>query len=78
MKYGIHAHHHRSGNLHRQAVHSRVAVSGCAASRPARGRRNPGSDSQSLPYLEAGDIDEVLRYAAFLAEDETVELAPTD
>jgi uncharacterized protein (DUF433 family) len=29
----------------------------------------------SYPYLEAGDIDEVLRYAAFLAEDETVELA---
>lgn len=24
------------------------------------------------PYLEAGDIDEALRYAAFLAEDETV------
>ena len=27
------------------------------------------------PYLEAADIDEVLRYAAFLAEDETVEHA---
>jgi len=27
------------------------------------------------PYLEAGDIDEALRYAAFLAEDETVEQA---
>ena len=27
------------------------------------------------PYLEPGDIDEALRYAAFLAEDETVELA---
>jgi uncharacterized protein (DUF433 family) len=26
------------------------------------------------PYLESGDIDEALRYAAFLAEDETVEL----
>ena len=28
------------------------------------------------PYLEPGDIDEALRYAAFLAEDETVELQP--
>ena len=27
------------------------------------------------PYLEAGDIDEALRYAAFLAEDETIELS---
>lgn len=29
------------------------------------------------PYLEREDIDEALRYAAFLAEDETVELHPT-
>lgn len=29
----------------------------------------------AYPYLEAADIDEALRYAAFLAEDETVELA---
>ena len=28
-------------------------------------------------YLEPGDIDEALRYAAFLAEDETVDLTPT-
>jgi uncharacterized protein (DUF433 family) len=27
------------------------------------------------PYLESADIDEALRYAAFLAEDETVEHA---
>jgi uncharacterized protein (DUF433 family) len=27
------------------------------------------------PYLERDDIDEALRYAAMLAEDETVELA---
>jgi uncharacterized protein (DUF433 family) len=31
---------------------------------------------QAYPYLEAGDIDEALRYAASLAEDETMELAP--
>jgi uncharacterized protein (DUF433 family) len=30
---------------------------------------------KSYPYLEAADIDQTLRYAAFLAEDETVELA---
>jgi uncharacterized protein (DUF433 family) len=30
---------------------------------------------KSYPYLETADIDEALRYAAFLAEDETVELA---
>jgi uncharacterized protein (DUF433 family) len=29
----------------------------------------------SYPYLEAADIDEALRYAAFLAEDESIELA---
>ena len=30
---------------------------------------------KAYPYLETEDIDEALRYAAFLAEDETVELA---
>jgi len=29
----------------------------------------------AYPYLEAEDIDEALRYAAQLADDETVELA---
>jgi uncharacterized protein (DUF433 family) len=32
---------------------------------------------QAYPYLEPGDIDESLRYAAFLAEDETIELLQT-
>lgn len=31
---------------------------------------------QAYPYLESADIDEALRYAAFLAEDETIELTP--
>jgi uncharacterized protein (DUF433 family) len=31
---------------------------------------------KTYPYLESGDIGEALRYAAFLAEDETVELLP--
>ncbi|MEX2262409.1 MAG: DUF433 domain-containing protein [Bryobacteraceae bacterium] len=30
---------------------------------------------KAYPYLEPEDIDEALRYAAFLAEDETIELA---
>jgi uncharacterized protein (DUF433 family) len=29
---------------------------------------------KSYPYLESGDIDEALRYAVFLAEDQTVQL----
>jgi uncharacterized protein (DUF433 family) len=32
---------------------------------------------KAYPYLEPEDIDESLRYAAFLAEDETVSLAST-
>jgi uncharacterized protein (DUF433 family) len=30
---------------------------------------------KAFPYLEAADVDEALTYAAFLAEEETVELA---
>ncbi len=30
---------------------------------------------EAYPYLEAEDIDEALRYAAWMAEEETVELA---
>ena len=30
---------------------------------------------QAYPYLEAEDIDEALRYAAYLAEEETLELS---
>lgn len=29
----------------------------------------------TYPYLEPADIDEALRYAAFLSEDETIELS---
>jgi uncharacterized protein (DUF433 family) len=32
---------------------------------------------KTYPYIESGDIDEALRYAAFLADDETVELLPS-
>lgn len=30
---------------------------------------------KAFPYLEAQDIDEALRYAAYLAEEETVEFS---
>ena len=30
---------------------------------------------KAYPYLEPGDIDAALRYAAWLAEDETMEVA---
>ena len=30
---------------------------------------------KEYPYLEPDDIDEALRYAAFLAEEETLEIA---
>ncbi len=30
---------------------------------------------KAYPYLEGEDIDETLRYAAYLAEEETVDLA---
>jgi uncharacterized protein (DUF433 family) len=32
---------------------------------------------KAYPYIESDDIDEALRYAAFLAEDETIELLPS-
>jgi uncharacterized protein (DUF433 family) len=37
----------------------------------------PDQILKAYPYLEAGDIEEALRYAAFLAEDETIELTLT-
>jgi len=37
-------------------------------------RQTPDEILKAYPYLEAEDIDEALRYAASLAEDETIEL----
>lgn len=36
---------------------------------------SPDSILKAYPYLETEDIQEALRYAACLAEDETIELA---
>ena len=38
-------------------------------------RQTPEEILKAYPYLEPADIDEALRYAASLAEDETIELA---
>lgn len=38
-------------------------------------RQTPEQILKAYPYLEPDDIDEALRYAVSLAEDETVELA---
>jgi uncharacterized protein (DUF433 family) len=38
-------------------------------------RETRESISSAYPYLEAVDIDEALRYAASLSEDETIELS---
>ncbi len=37
-------------------------------------RETPEEILKAYPYLEPADIDEALRYAASLAEDETIEL----
>jgi uncharacterized protein (DUF433 family) len=36
-------------------------------------RQTPDQILTAYPYLEAADIDDALRYAASLAEDETIE-----
>ena len=38
-------------------------------------RQTPDEILKAYPYLELDDIDEALRHAASLAEDETIELA---
>ena len=38
-------------------------------------RQTPEEILKAYPYLEPADIDEALRYAASLAEDEAIELA---
>jgi uncharacterized protein (DUF433 family) len=57
-------------------LHPGLEVSGGAAALMAAGETRE-QILKAYPYLEPGDIDEALRYAAFLAEDETVELAPS-
>jgi hypothetical protein len=49
-------------------VYPQSALPGFAPPRSAGGLH-------AYPYLEAADIDEALRYAACLSEDETTELS---
>ncbi len=66
---------HLDPNLHRQAFIRglRFPVRGCLGCVPPAKRGE--TILESYPYLETEDIAEALRYAAFLAEDETMELA---
>ena len=73
--HGVHAHHHRSRDLHWQTLHPRLALSGRAALAAGETR---DAILKAYPYLEPEDIDEALRYAADLAEDETITLAPAE
>jgi hypothetical protein len=59
-------HYHRPGGLHRFPVARLLGLLAAGESREYIIAR--------YPYLEPEDIDEALRYAAFLAEDETLEL----
>jgi uncharacterized protein (DUF433 family) len=51
------------------------AISGITPPGPARLRRDTAIRLESASHLELADIAEALRYAAWLAEDEAVELA---
>lgn len=55
--------------LYRQALHQGASVPGGAAARTSAGETRE-QILKAYPYLEPEDIDEALRYAAFLAEDE--------
>ncbi len=60
--------------MHRQAVHPGSALSGVQALGLLAAGQDRDEILRAYPYLEAADIDEALRYAASLAEDETIEL----
>ena len=56
-------------------MHPRAQVPGRAVAWVAAAGSTRDQILVDYPYLEPEDIDEALRYAALLAEDETVELA---
>jgi uncharacterized protein (DUF433 family) len=62
--------------MHRQALYSRLAVSRGAVAWPFAAGETREQILRAYPYLEPGDIDEVLRYAVSLVDDETIELIP--
>ena len=60
--------------MHRQTLHPRPTVPGRTLARLLAAGQSREDILASYPYLEAEDINEALWYAAFLAEDETLEL----
>ncbi len=54
-------------------MHSGSSLPGVTALQLAAAPRTPDAILRAYPYLEAADIDEALRYAVGLAEDETIE-----
>jgi len=62
--------------MYRKAMHPTTQVPGGSAARLLAAGETREQILNAYPYLESGDIDEALRYAASLAEDETIELAP--
>jgi uncharacterized protein (DUF433 family) len=61
--------------LHRQALHPRTPVPVARLLGLLAAGETREAILGAYPYLEPEDIDEALRYAAYLAEDETLELA---
>ena len=73
--YGVQQDHNASRRLYGQAVHPRLRfpvsrLLGLLASGQSR-----DEILRAYPFLEPADIDEALRYAASLAEDEVIELS---
>ncbi|HEY0801474.1 MAG TPA: DUF433 domain-containing protein [Steroidobacteraceae bacterium] len=62
--HGLYTHHHRSCDLHRQALYSwlRFPVARLLGLMAAGETRE--TILKTYPYIESGDIDEALRYAA--------------
>ncbi len=52
-------------------MYPRPSLSGVTPSGPSGSRRNQRERPQTYPSLEPEDIDEALRCAAYLAEEET-------
>ena len=56
-------------------MHSGASVPGFALTWALSLRETKETILKAYPYIEAEDIDEALQYAAFLAEEETVEFS---
>jgi hypothetical protein len=68
------ADHQPSRRVHREAVYLGFALFRCPGCRACWQPSEPRGDPLRYPYLEASDVAEALRYAASLAEDETIDL----